>query len=319
MKIIEKKDVILIGAGQMAIDYAKVLKSMDIIPIVVGRSEKSAENFEKEIGIPVSIGGIKKWVKENPVPTNFAIIAVTENKLGEVARILIENGYKNILLEKPGGLDFDDIKSVSEYAKNFNAKVLIGYNRRFYRSVIKAREIIEKDGGIKSITFEFTEWSHRLKDLKKEPGVKENWLLQNSTHVIDLAFFFAGKPKEIKSFSKGGLDWHPNGCIFTGAGITTKDVPFSYHANWAAPGRWWLEINTSQNRLIFRPMEKLHVTKLGTVSIEEIQLNDELDQKFKPGIYLQVKAYLEGDEENFTNIHQQVENLDYYDSIINGN
>ena len=46
MKTVEKKDVLLVGAGQMAIDYAKVLKSMSIVPIVVGRSEKSAGNFD---------------------------------------------------------------------------------------------------------------------------------------------------------------------------------------------------------------------------------------------------------------------------------
>ena len=46
-----KSDVLLVGAGNIAVDYAKVLKALNRDFIVVGRGEKSAENFEQKIGV----------------------------------------------------------------------------------------------------------------------------------------------------------------------------------------------------------------------------------------------------------------------------
>ena len=82
------------------------------------------------------------------------------------------------------------LKKRNKIAIDFDAKVLIAYNRRFYSSVEKAREIITEDGGIQSCIFEFTEWAHKIIALSKANGVKEHWFLGNSSHVIDLVFHF---------------------------------------------------------------------------------------------------------------------------------
>ena len=65
----------------------------------------------------------------------------------------------------------------------------IGYNRRFYASTQKALEIIALDKGVKSFSFDFTEWSHEIESLKKDIAVKNSWFLCNSTHLLDLSFF----------------------------------------------------------------------------------------------------------------------------------
>ena len=66
------------------------------------------------------------------------------------------------------------------------SKVWIAYNRRFYASVQKLRQLCDLDGGITSAVFEFTEWSHSLRDLLKGPGVMEHWLLANSSRGLIL-------------------------------------------------------------------------------------------------------------------------------------
>ncbi len=309
--------ILLVGAGPMAIDYAKVLKDLKKPFIVVGRGKKSATQFQDEIGLPVFIGGIKKWTENNKdrkIPEK-AIVAVTENKLGEVARSLINYGINKILLEKPGGLDEEDIKSVGNLAKSKDVEIIIAYNRRFYASTKKAKEIIEADGGVKSFTFEFTEWSHIIEKIEKAEGVKENWFLQNSTHVIDLAFYLGGEPIEIQGFKSGSLKWHSSGAIFTGAGITNNGSLFSYHSNWAAPGRWWVEILTAKHRLIFKPMESLQIQNIGSVKIEDVEIDDLLDKKYKPGLYVQVKAFLSGNNKNFINIYDQIDRFKIYNKI----
>ncbi|KKM92325.1 hypothetical protein LCGC14_1219600 [marine sediment metagenome] len=311
-------DVLLIGAGPMAISHAQVLQSLNLKFIVVGRSKQSANSFQEKTKINVITGGINKWLSNNKVCPKYAIVAVTGTQLGNVTRALINHGMKNILLEKPGGLNNDDIKPVADSAKKSDSNVLLGYNRRFYSSTLKVKEIIAEDGGVNSYYFEFTEWPHTIVPLRKDPEVKKRWLLHNSTHVIDLAFYLGGEPGEIHSYSKGGFDWHPDGTIFTGAGVSKSGALFSYHSNWDAPGRWGVEILTQRHRLIFRPLEKLQIQKLKSVVIEEVRIDDQLDIKFKPGLYRQLKAFLEGNTNTFININQHASRLKIFDCICKG-
>ena len=58
--------------------------------------------------------------------------------------------------------------------------------------------------------------------------ILKEWFIQNSSHVVDLAFNLGGNPVEMKSFVSGGQSWHPKGTIFSGAGITDKNALFSY-------------------------------------------------------------------------------------------
>ena len=74
---------------------------------------------------------------------------------------------------------------------------------------------------------------------------------------------------------------------------------------------------TKKSRLIFRPMEKLQIQKIGSVAIEEVPLDNALDLNFKPGLYKQTEAWLNGETAEMIDINGQAENLRYYD-IING-
>ncbi len=310
-------NILLVGAGYMAIEYAKVLTAMRKPFVVVGRSEKSAKNFKDITGADVVTGGLSGWLKKQKIVPKTAIVAVDVEQLANASKRLIEKGVKLILLEKPGGLTGKEIESVAEKAKHNKVKVYIAYNRRFYESVRKAAEIIKRDGGVKSFLFEFTEWSHQIADFELPSIVKKNWFLANSIHVVDLAFFLGGKPAEMRSYKSGSLKWHPKGSIFVGAGISESGAPFSYSANWASPGRWGVEILTPKSRLIFKPLEKLQIQKIGNIAAEEIKINDDLDKKFKPGLYKEVQSFL-SNRNNLITIEKQAEALKFYNQIIDG-
>src|SRR3989344_9425936 len=109
----EKETILLVGTGYMGKEYAKVLKAQGVSFVVVGRSQESANSFENELGIDATAGGVETWLKANLAPYR-SIIAVTEDQLGIVTRDLINSGCKSILVEKPGGLDTQDIKKVAE-------------------------------------------------------------------------------------------------------------------------------------------------------------------------------------------------------------
>jgi hypothetical protein len=179
------------------------------------------------------------------------------------------------------------------------------------------RELLAADGGTTSAVFEFTEWSHRLRDLHKAPGVKEHWLLANSTHVIDLAFHVIGLPAEgqWQGWHDGSLDWHPAAARFHGAGVSVRGIPFAYQADWEAPGRWGVELLTRRNRFLLRPMEALQAIPLGFVEPQPIDLDDALDLQFKPGLFRQCEVFLStdpGQKGELCSLEEQLEAFPIY-------
>ena len=304
----------LIGAGSMAQDYVKVLLALDQSFIVVGRSEPSALLFEERVGRAVRRGGLESSLQRDQAPEQV-IVAVGVEQLASTAVGLIKAGTKRILLEKPGGLNLSEIDSLNKYACEHGARVLIAYNRRFYGSVEQARQYILEDGGVLSAHFEFTEWSHVIAPLQKADGVKEHWVLGNSSHVIDLAFHLIGRPADWKSWHSGSIDWHPTAARFSGAGRSENGVLFSYLSDWQAPGRWGVEILTRKRRLILRPMEQLQVINLGSVVVEPVEALTTLDKDYKPGLYAQTKAFLSGDDTLFCKLSEQVRNVQMYSEM----
>lgn len=299
--------ILLVGAGLMAKDYAKVLKAQGQDFVVIGRGEESARTFFNDTGVKVQTGGLVSFLENNSTIFDAAIVSVGVEQLQASTSLLINSGIKNVLVEKPAGLTISEIEQLAAETEKLNAKVFVAYNRRFYASVDKALEIIQQDGGVTSFDYELTEWGHVISTVTKADGVKENWFMGNTTHVVDLAFFLGGAPKEIRCFTSGSLDWHSRSSIYSGAGISTTGALFSYHGNWSAPGRWSVDVLTNKHRLIFRPMEKLQIQKLGSVALEFVEIDDSLDLNFKPGLYKQVESFLSGDQQRLCAIDEHLE------------
>lgn len=300
----------------MAIEYAKVMKQLGTTMTVVGRSKESADLFFQATGIRPVIGGLEKWLGENKLNQfDSCIVTVGEKLLGVETIRLLKSGAAKILVEKPGAFDYSEFSELAKLVKKSNAHCIIGYNRRFYSSVRKAREMIAIDGGVTSFQFEFTEWSHKIGVLKKEEGVLEHWFYHNSSHVIDMAFFLGGAPEEIACFSGGGLAWHPSASVFYGAGKTKNGALFSYSSNWEAPGRWSVEVCTKKHRYIFKPLETLQVMEIGSVAVNPVDLGSSFDTDFKPGIFLQTKAFLEGDYSGMCTCEEQSAMNEIYKKI----
>ena len=284
--------------------------------VVVGRSEASATIFQEATGVSPFIGGLDKFCEsEDLQPFEFGIVTTGVEQLAPTTIKLIDHGVKNILVEKPAGLDAQEIAGLADYADQHDAKVYVAYNRRFYSSLLSAKEIIEQDGGVQSFNFEITEWGHVIAKLNKAKGVKENWFLANTTHVVDMAFYLGGFPEQLSCFSNGGEEWHQRSYNFSGAGVSDSGALFAYYGNWGAPGRWSVEILTSAHRLIFRPMEKLQIQKLGSVSIEPVGVDDSLDNKYKPGLYKQTEAFLSSSTENLCSLRKQLLMLPVYERM----
>ncbi len=287
--------VLVVGTGYMAREYLKVLNGLNLDYEVVGNRQESVDKLESEQGISAIPGGIDNYLnttEDKNIPT-YAIVAVTTYRLYDVTRSLVLAGVKNILVEKPGVESIKQAEELIEHAKAKGVNIYIAYNRRFYTSVQELLRISEEDGGIESINFEFTEWRQSIEATSHPDNIKQKWFLMNSSHVVDLAFFLSGFPKEIQTSIKGSLPWHSSGCIYGGCGLTDRGIVFTYQANWDSPGRWGIEALTKKHRLYLRPMEKLAIQEKYSVSIEECKLEDQIDVDYKAGLMEEVRAFLE--------------------------
>lgn len=317
----DNKKVWIIGVGGIGQEYAKILTSLECEYVAIGRGEESAKKFQDETSHTVETGGLESFLSKQPELPSAAIIAVRIEQLVPMCTALLDYGVKRIFVEKPAIAHLSEINEIDALVDKYKAEVFIAYNRRFYASVLKAEEIIKEDGGVSSFNFEFTEWSHEIATLPFSEKEFQSWLMGNSSHVIDTAFFLGGQPKEIVAFTGGEnkLTWHPTTSIFAGAGVTENGALFNYGANWIAPGRWVIEILTAKHRLYFKPMEQLQIQNIGSVAVNAVEgIDYSLDSKFKPGFYLQTKAFLEGNTDRLCTIKEQKEHIDNYYKQISG-
>ncbi|MEH6456397.1 MAG: gfo/Idh/MocA family oxidoreductase [Cocleimonas sp.] len=305
----------LIGSGLMSVDYSLVLEAQKQEYLVIGRGKSSADEFFIKTGKEVVQGGLEKCLKSESVLPKAAIVSVGAAQLHKTTLLLIESGVKRILVEKPGGMTQLEIDSLHQRSLAKNCKVFIAYNRRFFSSVLEARKRVSAEGGVISFNFELTEWSHVIEKIDKTEDILNKWFIANSTHVADLAFFLGGKPKELTSFVRGALKWHPSSSVFAGAGVSEFDALFNYSANWESAGRWSVEVLTKENRYILRPMEALQVQKRGTIPCINVDINDSLDRKYKPGLYKQVEDFLSGNDDVLCDIEEQVLLFPYYERM----
>lgn len=294
----------IIGAGTIAQEYAKVLTALGYQFQMIGRGEEKARQVEEALGCKVIRGGLDNYTGTVTEVPDAAIVATNLGSLAPNTIALLQFGVKRILCEKPGFLFPEECEKVATLAKEKNAEVYLAYNRRFFSSVLKAKEIITEDGGVTSFNFEFTEWGHVIAKYNKPQEELKNWFYANSSHVVDLAFFLGGEPVQLDCHTSGEISWHKP-AVFAGAGVTDKGALFSYQANWAAPGRWGVELLTAQHRLYLRPIESLQIQNLGSVAISSVELNDHLDKEFKPGFFLQTKSFIKGESEKLCSIQQQ--------------
>lgn len=308
----------LVGAGPMGVDYAKVLIDRGTPFTTIGRGAESAAQFFEKTGQSVVTGGVAAALFSLPVP-EIAIVAVGVEQLYATTAQLVAAGVKKLLIEKPAGLNSTEIADLAAKVQAAGAQAYVAYNRRFYDATLQAARIMEEDGGMVSMTFEFTEWSHRIAVLNKPAEVLSAWLLANSTHVIDVAFHLAGLPTDWRAWREGTLDWHP-AARFSGAGKTEHGVLFSYHADWQGPGRWGVDWISKRRRVILRPMEQIQVQEIGSVTATLLPPMDDLDSRFKPGLYRLVQAFLDGQGlDRLPTLQQQalfVQNV--HDAVLNG-
>jgi predicted dehydrogenase len=267
----EKKSVLLIGAGGMARQYAIALKEMNISDVTIfSRTEENAIKLSTEFNFSYVSGDLLDLLK-NMNQKDLVIIATSIESLVPITKLVIQNNQKNILVEKPGSVYFQDLLELHQI--NNNSRIRIAYNRLTYPNFYKLKNLILNEGGITSCNFNFTEQLGGIDFTRSSDEIYHRWGISNSLHVISMVFELIGFPKEFLFYQSGKLDWHPTGSVFVGSGLSEKNIPFSYHADWGSSGRWGIEIMTNENAYKLVSLEQLFVCPKNSFSWESVSFD----------------------------------------------
>lgn len=285
--------VTVVGYGNMGKQYVKALRALGVKKIrVCSRSENSLKELKGIPDISVFSGGYQQFKEEILNEEELAIIATPTDELISAVYHLREIGFRHFLIEKPLSFWSDEIR---QFIKNFDGpgiNAACAYNRVSYPSLLQAREFAEQEGGITSCTYTFTEFIHKLDPAKYTPDEMMRWGVANSLHVMSMAHGLIGLPQKWNTHISGSaVVWHPTGSVFVGSGISEREIPFTYHADWGSTGRWSVEIHTKKSSYRCCPLEKLYQRTSATTDWVEIPMKC-FSPEVKVGFVEQVAAML---------------------------
>jgi predicted dehydrogenase len=310
----DQKDrkILLLGSGAMGREYCACLKAMGLgdVTVVCNRAA-SAEKVKNDFGFTCLDGGYLKRLPQLKGSFDLVIICLPIAALLDGLAAMLSSGHRVILVEKPVALSSATLKKfIKEQLFSEGCVVKAAFNRLAYPSFRELKRRAEREGGITSCSYTFTEWVHTI-DFKKDPAeVYARWGISNSLHVISMAHALIGLPKELSCQRAGRLDWHPSGAVFTGSGVSVDDIPFSYHADWLSAGRWSLTLMTRQNAYRLMPLEELYCCPKGKVVWDRIECPQEFPG-VKQGVAEEIAALLEPAGEKAAKLPDLSETAEY--------
>lgn len=313
-------DIIIIGAGSMAIAYAKTLQHFGLPFRCFGRGETSAKRFEAETGVPAGTGALRDQLAATDVGGSQAIAAVDIAQLSDVCAALLEAQVDRILVEKPGGVNLADMEALSN--RDTDNRIRVAYNRRFLKSTQKALEIIATDGGVQTIHFEFTELPDRIEALGVHPPeVLANLAYINSSHVFDMAFYLGQAMDDLSDVSvsgavrQGHIPWHLDGSRFASCGTIADRSLYTCFADWRSGGNWSVEVTTPNRRLRLKPLETLTQQMRETFGVDPIEFDADPDG-LKPGLPGMVTDFIHNDSRQLPSMRCQLERMKVFARIL---
>ena len=216
------------------------------------------------------------------------IIAVQPRYTYKILEYILSNTTSKILVEKPVCLEISELDKLS--ASEFDNRIYVAFNRRFFPSTSKAKNMIGNDP-VLSLQVCFTELRNRMKGSEYE---LKRWAILNTIHLFDMAFYLVEIPTEIKinhSENFGVKNYNVNGKLSNG---------FAYlNGQWGAPGNWSIIITTDKYKLFFDPLEKLVLQEKDSFKKVDLELDYSINKKFKDGFYQQTCNFINDNKSKF--------------------
>lgn len=282
-----KISIAIIGAGYMAEEHIKALKSLDECSIVgiSSRTRNKAIQLATKYNIPIAANSVAELhAKTN---ANGVVIAVNELSTLEVLTEAMSLDWQ-ILCEKPIGLYPSETRWVEKFAKTRKIDLYVALNRRFYRSTVTAIANVEKDSGSRLVEVHDQEDPDTALAGGRPGEVTNQWMFANSVHLIDyFSIFCRGKLEDI--FVKTSPLNRRSRATSALLNFSSGDQGV-YTGIWNAAGFWSVKITTEKRLLELRPLERLMEQKYPHRQMRHIA--NDVSADFKPGLRSQASEFL---------------------------
>jgi predicted dehydrogenase len=192
----------VVGCGLIGQKRAKALGSGGKLVACADIDASRAETMAHSAGAKV----FRDWHELVWSPlVDVVIVATLHDSLAEITRAAAEAG-KHVLVEKPAARTAAELVPVMAAAVKHGAKVHVGFNHRYHRSLRKAKEIVDS-GALGELMFVRARYGHgaRLgyeKEWRSNPMLSGGGeLIDQGPHLIDLSRWFLGEMTEVQGFA----------------------------------------------------------------------------------------------------------------------
>ncbi len=199
----ERKAVLgLIGVGYLA--QKQHLPNMVRLPNIrlkwlCDLDEKLLDTFGNRYAISERTTEYRRLLED---PEVQGVVIATKEDIQ--ARITLDalNAGKHVYVEKPLANTEEECRQVWEAQKKTGRIVMVGFNRRFAPAYVKARELLQKQGGAFNIHYRLTDACHAKKYENKgskprfwerEPGTR---VIYELCHIFDIIAWLSGSEVE---------------------------------------------------------------------------------------------------------------------------
>ena len=285
--------VAVIGAGNIAEKHLEVLQAFSDVEVaaISSRGHPRIDALAERFGIREKFNDYRKMLDTVSVDAVFVLVSAMQ--IVPVAAECLQRGIPT-LLEKPPGLSARETEGLAQIAHETNCLNLVALNRRFYSVMQRAREEIMTTGPLVSVLVEGPE---RLGEVKAvgihPPEIIAGLLFANSIHCIDLLRYFGG---DVEHIAAAASQWDEGQKNSFGALIKFQNgATGHYIAHWMSPASWSVTLYGMGRRVSLNPLER--ATLMDADRSEKLLPVDEVDVKFKPGLYAQNRFFLDAIKE----------------------
>lgn len=179
-----------IGAGSFAQSYLipNVKRFKGSMKTVVTNTGISAKNVATKFGFNLAATDPNTVFNDKEINTIF--IATPHNSHAEYVINGLQSG-KNIFVEKPLALDLDTLQQIKEtYQSQKDARLLVGFNRRFSPSAARVKSVFQSDPSPMFINYRVNAGNVNKDHWIQDKQVGGGRIIGEMCHFIDLMQYF---------------------------------------------------------------------------------------------------------------------------------
>lgn len=284
--IMDKVRLCVIGAGYISRYHLETFRDMNDVSVaaICNRGEEKRKKLAGEFSIPHQYADYHVMLKEQKL--DAVLVCVSVENMASVILDCIPHKIP-MLVEKPVALSVAEAEKIAAEAKKHGTRIMVGCNRRFISTILRAKEESERLGSIQGMAVKAHE---RITELMADKSVsdatKQKWIYANGIHCIDLIRFFAGSAvKNVASASR------PNEKKYDALITFSSGIPMHYISYPDIPAKWTITMYCKQAKVTLKPLEQLTVEARGK---EPVVIGlDDLDKTYKPGFFRQNRYFID--------------------------